>query len=146
MLLLLVSILLRPATSPAPTPVSPCSGTPLLSVPLTSSQGFRIETPGGLVILGVPNGIGWQVSVFAASAPQPAPDLVAQPGFPEGPQPLDVSAKSYRDHAGEWRIPVRTTSDTLCLRFVNARAKSNGARTTFTAGTLQIRLVKGGAL
>jgi hypothetical protein len=98
------------------------------------------------VILGVPNGNGWELSVFVASAPQPAPDLVAQPGSPEGPQPLDVSAQSYRDHTGEWHIPVRTTTDTLCLRFVNARTKGSGARTTFAAGTLQIRLVKGGAL
>ncbi len=98
------------------------------------------------MILGVPNGFGWDVSVFAASAPQPAPDLVAQPGLPQGPKPLDVSAQSYRDHTDEWRIPVRTTSDTLCLHFVNARTKGRGARATFSAGTLQIRLVKGGAL
>ena len=146
MLLMLVGILLGPAAGPAPTPVSPCSGPPLLSVLLTSSQGFRTEAPGGLVILGVRSGLGWDVSVFAASSPQPAPDLIAQPGLPGGPQPLDVSALSYRDHTGEWRIPVRSTSDTLCLRFVNARTKGSGARTTFSAGTLQIRLVKGGAL
>jgi hypothetical protein len=98
------------------------------------------------VIVGVPNGIGWDVSVSAAAATPPAPDLVAQPGLSESLQPLDVSAQSYRDHSGEWRIPIRTTSDTLCLRFVNARTKGSGARATFSAGTLQIRLVRGGAL
>ena len=146
MLLMLVGLLLGPATGPAPTPVSSCSGPPLLSVPLTSTKAFRTEAPGGLVVLGVPNGVGWEVSVFAASAPQPAPDLVAQPGLSKDPQPLDVSAQSYREHSGEWRIPVRTTSDTLCLRFVKPHTKGSGARTTFSAGTLQILLVKGGAL
>ena len=146
MLLMLVGILLGSVTVPAPTPVAPCAGAPLLSVPLTSSQGFRTEAPGGLVVLGVPNGVGWDVSVFSAAALQPAPDLIAQPGLPEGPKPLDVSAQSYRDHTAEWRIPVRTTSDTLCLRFVNARTKGSGSRTAFSAGTLQIRMVRSGAL
>ena len=142
MFLALIALLIATGGTPPPA----CSGAPVLAVPLTSRETFRAETPGGLVILGVRSANGWELSVFTAAAPQPAPNLIAQPGVTGATDPLDLSPFSYREHPGDWLVPVRSTPHSLCIRFQNARIKGNGSKAVFAAGTLEIRILTAAAV
>jgi hypothetical protein len=142
MFLALVALLITAGGTPPPA----CSGVPVVAVPLASRENFRSEAPGGLVILGVRNANGWDLSVFAAAAPQPAPNLIAQSGAAGATHLLDLSALSSLEHPGDWLIPVRSTPHTLCIRFQNARIKGSGSKAVFAAGTLEIRILTAAAV
>jgi len=119
---------------------SPCTGRLVLSFPLTVANAPEPVQLGTHLVLRVePSDSGWEPQVVDSSNPDARGNLLCAIRNWHGAQPFLITAYMANIYPNERVIPIRGTSQTVCIRILGARVEQNGSTPRYLEGTVEVR-------